>query len=144
MISASGAVCSSASRSAPALKPSSWSSRTNLKRGPSSSQCSSIGRHIARIRRVVDHHDAFEIRPVELGHAVQRLAQHLRRLAIGRNVDRHEGAPVRHDVARRQQALRTAAKHDLGKLVEALLHDHDERHEQPAPTNMAICEPSTK
>ena len=85
---------------------------------------------IARLRRIVDHHDAFEIRPIELGDAVQRLAQHLRRLAIGRDVDRHEGAPVRHDMAWRQQALRTGAENDLGKLVEALLHDGDERHEE--------------
>ena len=61
---------------------------------------------IARLRRVVDHHDAFEIRPIELGDAVQRLAQHFRRLAIGRDVDRHERAPVGHDMTRCQQALR--------------------------------------
>ena len=52
-----------------------------------------------RFWRVIDDHDAFEIGPVELGHAIQRLQQHLRRLAVGRNMDRHEGAPVRNDVA---------------------------------------------
>jgi hypothetical protein len=41
-----------------------------------------------RIRRVVDHHYAFEIGPSELRHAVERLAEHLRRLAAGRDVNR--------------------------------------------------------
>ena len=130
MISASAAVCSSASRSAAGLEtrelilPHEFEARTEqlamlLDRPP-----------IARLGRIVDHHDAFEIRPIELGDAVQRLAQHFRRLAIGRDVDRHEGTPVGHDMARCQQALRTAPEDDLGKLVEPLLHDGDEGHEQ--------------
>ena len=44
MISASGAVCASARRSAPALKPLELVvALTNLKRSPSVRQCSSIG-----------------------------------------------------------------------------------------------------
>ena len=42
-----------------------------------------------RIRRVVDHHDAFEVRVVEPRDRIQRLFEHLRRLAIGRDVDRY-------------------------------------------------------
>ena len=41
-----------------------------------------------RIGRVVDDDDAFEIRIVEPRDRIERLLEHLRRLAIGRNVDR--------------------------------------------------------
>ena len=42
-----------------------------------------------RVGRVVDHDDAFEVRVVEPRDRIERLLQHLRRLAIGRDVDRH-------------------------------------------------------
>ena len=42
-----------------------------------------------RIGCVVDDHDAFEVRIVEPRQGVERGFEHLRRLAMGRNVDRH-------------------------------------------------------
>ncbi len=82
------------------------------------------------IRRVVDDHHAFEIRPVELGHAVERLAQHLRRLAAGRNVDRDERRQLRQSPHALKQPRGLRPEHDGGKLLDALLHDHDERDEE--------------
>ena len=84
----------------------------------------------ARIGRVVDDHDAFEIGPIELGHAVQRFAQHLRRLAVGRNVNRDQ-RPLRQDQARRKQPLGRGAKQNRCQFLDPLLHDDDQRHEQP-------------
>src|SRR6188768_3634143 len=39
---------------------------------------------------VIDHHHAFEIGPVELRNAVERLTEHIGRLAAGRDVNRDE------------------------------------------------------
>ena len=39
------------------------------------------------IRRIVDHHDAFEILVVEPGDRIERLFEHLRRLVMGRNMN---------------------------------------------------------
>ena len=41
-----------------------------------------------RIGRVVDQHDAFEIRVIETRYGLERLHQHFRRLAVGRDMDR--------------------------------------------------------
>ena len=89
MISASAAVWSSASRSAPALKPARLSSRTNLKRSPSVLAVLLDRTPQRRVGRVVDDDDALEIRVFEPRHRIERLLEHLRRLAIGRNVDRN-------------------------------------------------------
>jgi len=42
-----------------------------------------------RIGRVVDDHHALEIRVVQPGDGIERQLEHLRRLAIGRDMDRH-------------------------------------------------------
>ena len=89
MISASLAVWASASRSAPALKPSSLSSRTNLKRSPSVAAMLLDRPPERGIGRVVDDEHAFEIRIVEPRDRIERELEHLRRLHVGRNVDRH-------------------------------------------------------
>src|SRR5262249_57809014 len=44
-----------------------------------------------RVWRVVDDHDALEIRVIKPGHGIERLQQHLRRLAVRGNMDRHFG-----------------------------------------------------
>jgi hypothetical protein len=40
---------------------------------------------------VVDDHDAFEVRIIQPRYRIERLLEHLRRLEIGRHVDRHFG-----------------------------------------------------
>ena len=82
------------------------------------------------VGRVVDDHHAFEIRPIELRHAVERLPQHLRRLAIGRNVNRDQRQLLRQRSSRRQQAPGLRPEQNGGEFLDAPLHDHDERHEQ--------------
>ena len=130
MISASGAVCSSASLSAPALKPlqlvgaQELETRTELPavvldRGPHGG-----------IGRIVDDHHAFEIGPVERGHGIERLAQHVGRLAASGDMDRHQRRALRHAGAWREQPAAFGAEQDGGKLFNAPLHDHDERHQQ--------------
>ena len=86
----------------------------------------------ARIWRVVDDDDAFEIRVVEARDGVERLLEHLRRFAIGRNVDRH----FRRDEFRRQrrrvrhQPHRLATEGDRRDLLDARQRDDDQRDKQ--------------
>ncbi len=84
----------------------------------------------AWVGRVVDDDHAFEIGPVELRHAVERLPEHLGRLAAGRDMDRDERRPLRQRAPWREQSPGLRAEDDGGKLLDALLHDHDERDEQ--------------
>ena len=95
------------------------------------------------IRRVVDGDDAFEIRIFEPRHRIERLLEHLRRLAIGRDVDRDfrqrgaSGTRVglgsrqrRRDRRRTQQARRLAAERDHRDLFHARERDDDQRDQQ--------------
>ena len=64
-----------------------------------------------RIRRVVDDDHAFEIRIVEPRHRIERLLEHLRRLEIGRDVDRDfREATLVADGGRRQVAALTISR----------------------------------
>ena len=93
--------------------------------------------------RVVDDHHRLEIRIVERGDAVQRLLQHLRRLAIGRDVDRDARRIVRQRIVRQRtvrqrraaghQAHRPAAEKNLRHLVDlGERHDDQRNHQQEA------------
>ncbi len=85
-----------------------------------------------RIGRVVDDDDAFEIRIVEARDRIERGLEHLRRLAMGRNMDRH----LRREASRRRQrrhgnqAARAAPESDRGDLLDARQRDHDQRDQQ--------------
>ena len=97
------------------------------------------------IGRVVDDHHAFEIGPVELRHAVERLPQHLGRFAAGGNMDRHQRHALRQRRSLRQQISpgfapnRMAASSSIRRFMIKMSGTSS-----PAPTNSAICEPSTK
>ncbi len=84
-----------------------------------------------RIGRVVDDHHAFEIGIVEPGDGIERRLEHLRRLAIGRNVDRHLGGVA---LLRRQriggEPARARAEGDGRDLLDARQRDGDERQQQ--------------
>ena len=91
-----------------------------------------------RARRVVDDDDALEVRIVEPRDRIERRLDHVRRLVIGGNVDRHLGrVSVRRrayargaGTAGRQQALRRAAEPHHRDLVDPPQRDHDERHQE--------------
>jgi hypothetical protein len=130
MISAS-AVRSIAMRSAPALKPLTFSALMNLKRSPSARQCSWIGCQNSGSGVLLMMTHAFEIRIVQPRHRIERLLEHFRRLEIGRNVDRD----FRHGYFRHQrrcinEPTRFAAKRDLRDLLDARERDDDQRHQQ--------------
>ena len=78
-----------------------------------------------RIGRVVDDDDAFEIRVVEPGDRIERLLEHLRRLAIGRNVDRDFRCDSRRARAggARDQPARLAAEGDGRDFLDARERD---------------------
>ena len=90
-----------------------------------------------RIGRVVDDHDAFEIRIVQPRHRIERLLQHLHRLEIGGDVDRdfREGDAVA-DGRRRQrlrlgdQPARVAAEGDGGDFLDPRHRDQHQRDQQ--------------
>ena len=83
------------------------------------------------IRRIIDDDDAFEIRVIEPRDRVERGLEHVRRLAIGRHVDRNLG---RKAVGRGQggvdQPPRTTPESDDGNLFDARERDYDQRGEQ--------------
>ena len=90
-----------------------------------------------RIGRVVDDHDAFEIRIVQPRHRIERLLEHVRRLEIGRHMDRDFGeGDVRADGGRRHrrslddQPARAAAKGDGGDFLDPRHRDQHQRHQQ--------------
>ncbi len=84
-----------------------------------------------RVRRVVDHHHAFEIRIFEARDRVERLLEHLRRLTKGRDVDRHfRRRHIGRERRRSDQPQRLAAKSDRRDLFDARECDDDERDEQ--------------
>ena len=96
------------------------------------------------VGRVVDHQHAFEIRPIELGHAVERLAQHFRRLAAGGDMDRDERRMFGRRACPHEQAQRLRPEHDGGELFDPPPLIMMSGMRSTPPTNMAICEPSTK
>ena len=71
-----------------------------------------------RVGRVVDDEDALEVRIFELRHRIKRLLEHLRRLAIGRNVDRNlrRKRQFGHERRRHDQAARLRSEGDVGDL----------------------------
>ncbi len=84
-----------------------------------------------RIGRVVDHHDAFEIGVVEPRHGIERGLEHFRRLAAGRDVDRHfRRKRLRHQRRRTGQPARRAAEGDGRDLVQARQRDGDQRQQK--------------
>ena len=87
-----------------------------------------------RIGRVVDHHHAFEIGIVDAGDGIERLHQHLRRFAAGRDVDRHfRGVGLflrRHQRWRVGKPPRAAAESDCGNLLQARQRYSDQRDEK--------------
>ena len=147
MISASGAVCASASRSAPALKPCEIVVAHELEALAERAAMLLDRPPERRIGRVVDDDDAFEIRIVEPRDRIERLLEHLRRLAIGRDMDRdfrRDGASGASGGACDQPA-RLAAEGDRGDLLDARQRDEDQRdqqHERRAPSAKAA--PGTK
>ena len=84
-----------------------------------------------RIGRVVDHHHAFEIRIFEPRDRVERLLQHLRRLAIGRDVDRDFRRVDRaRAAAPATSRSRLAAERDRRDLFDAREGDDDQRDQE--------------
>ena len=90
-----------------------------------------------RIRRVVDDHDAFEIRIVEPGDRIERGFQHLRRLEISGYMDRDfreaQVAAYRRRHGRRaldDQTLRLPAKGDGRDFLDPRHRNQHQRHEQ--------------
>ena len=87
-----------------------------------------------RIGRVVDHHHAFEIGIVDAGDGIERLHQHLRRFATGRDVDGHfRGVGLflrRHQRRRVGKPPRAAAEGDCRDLLQARQRDGDQRDEK--------------
>ena len=86
---------------------------------------------VGRIGRVVDDHHALEVRIIELRHRVERSPEHLRRLAMGRNMDRHLGRVA---FRRRQRGCdeppRTTAERNRRDLLDAGERDQEQRDEQ--------------
>ncbi len=83
------------------------------------------------IGRVVDHHHAFVIRVIEARDGVERLLEHIRRLVVRRDVDRHFGRGLAGRERRRfDQPPRLAAESDGRDLLDARHRDHDQRHQQ--------------
>ena len=85
-----------------------------------------------RVGRVVDDDDALEVRIFEPRHRIERQLEHLRRLLVGRNVDRdlRRERQLRHERRRHDQAARLAAEGDVGDLLDALHRDEDQRDQQ--------------
>ena len=84
-----------------------------------------------RVRRVVDHQHAFEIRVVEPGDRVERLLEHLRRLVVRRDVDRNlRRGGVGHQRRRLDQPPRLAAEGDGRDFLDARQRDDDQRDQQ--------------
>ncbi len=91
-----------------------------------------------RLGRVVDHQHALEIRIIEPRQRVERLDQHRRRLAIGRDVDGDLGRGrvgcksrrQRRRLQRRDQPSWARAESDNRDLLDARERDDDERDQQ--------------
>ena len=132
MISASGAVWASASRSAPALKPCEIVLAHELE-ALAERAAMLLDRPPERgIGRVVDDDDALEVRIVEPRHRIERRLEHLRRLDVGRDVDRDLRRERRfgRERRRRDQPARLAAERDRGDLLDPRQRDQDQRHQQ--------------
>ena len=120
MISASGAVWASASRSAPALKPCEIVLAHELEALAERAAMLLDRPPKRRVGRVVDDDHAFEVRIVEPRHRIERRLEHLRRLHVGRNVDRNLRRERRFGSQRRRrdQPARLAAERDGGDLLD--------------------------
>ena len=124
-------------RSAPALKPSTFSALMNLKALAERAAVILDRLPEFRIGRVVDDHDAFEIRIVQPGHRIERLLEHVGRLEIGRDMDRDlgEGDGLADGRRRQRRALddqpaRIAAEGNGGDFLDPRHRDQHQRNQQ--------------
>ena len=84
-----------------------------------------------RVGRVVDDHHAFEIRIIEPRHGIEGGFEHVRRLAAGRDMDRHFGRiALRHQRRGIGQPARRAAESDGRDLFHAGERNRDQRHQK--------------
>ena len=84
-----------------------------------------------RVGRVVDDDDALEIRVFEARDRIERLLEHLRRLVMRRNVDRHfRRGQFGRERRRSHQPQRLAAEGDGGDFLDARERDDDQRDQQ--------------
>ena len=84
-----------------------------------------------RIGRIVDDHDAFEVRIIESRDRVERGFEHLRRFAMGRNVDRYfRGKTLRCRQCGGNEPPRPAPERDDRDLLDACERDRDQGSEE--------------
>ena len=84
-----------------------------------------------RVGRVVDDDDAFEVRIIEPGDRIESRLEHVRRLTMGRNMDRNlRCETVGRGQGRRDQTARPASEGDRRDLFDARERDRNQRYEQ--------------
>src|SRR6478736_5674513 len=84
-----------------------------------------------RVGRVVDDDDAFEVRIIEPGEGIEGRLENVRRLTMGRNMDRIlRCETVWRWQGRRDQTARRASEGDRRYLFDARERDRNQRYEQ--------------